>query len=411
MTPEKISDRIRAYLRKQEEVSVRPDATSSSLCSERMALSSNPSGELKGMSGILWRCGIKYAYAIKKIPVVKRLAEAYYWKLASRRTSLFSTRTPVSQEMTSDYNQFLKRLKKEGLKGRIKLLIFRFIGFFAWWQEQINYWLFQELRSVRVHSERTETGVNDLKGDVAVLTKSVEMLSRELKEGQLPVRPGQTLALDDVTYIAFEDRFRGSRELIKERQSQYLSFIHKAYNQTKGDYLLDIGCGRGEFLELLSDVVPSKGIDVNKESIRSCLEHGLNAELADALDFLRSVENNTLVGITAFQVIEHWRPRYLIELLRLSYRKIKTGGSIILETINPLSLYSLRDFFADFTHVKPVSPHTLSFLLEASGFIDITVRFSSPVSNEAKLSGDDENTRKLNEILFGFQDYAVIAWK
>jgi O-antigen chain-terminating methyltransferase len=157
--------------------------------------------------------------------------------------------------------------------------------------------------------------------------------------------------------------------------------------------------------------IPVKGIDINEENINICSEFGLNAELADALTYLKSVKNNSLIGITAFQVVEHLNNDYLIELIKVSFQKIKEGGIIVLETANPLSLYSLRNFYIDLTHRNPIPSDTLKFLVEAAGFVNVKVDFSSPVPDEIKLSGNDDNVKKLNDLLFGYQEYAIIANK
>ncbi len=422
ITAEKIQERIREHLRKpleQQDTAVRNGQK------EPYAA---PGG---AVNSILWEYGTRYAKLIKKIPIIRRIAERHYWKLAYSRFPTDAGATPPSRnEITGDYNGFLGQLRHEGLKGRIKLFIFKFIGFFAWWQEQINRFVFHELHRQntafrdmsgrlssfeRIHDtdgqelSRQKTLFEDMTQRLALLEQTNKRLLEERSDIE---QSRKEIALQHSrVYFAFEDVFRGPREIVKERQSQYLGYIERAYEQSKGSFLLDIGCGKGEFLELLSGKVPAKGIDINDKNIFFCRDRRLDAELADALQFLKSVSDETLIGITSFQVIEHLTLEYLVDLLRTSYQKIKPGGVIILETVNPNSLYSLRNFSLDLTHLKPIPPDTLKFLLGYSGFANPEVRFSSPVPVELKLQGDDDNTRKLNDILFGFQDYAVIAIK
>ena len=213
-------------------------------------------------------------------------------------------------------------------------------------------------------------------------------------------------------YLEFENRFRGSEEEIRDRQLNYLQFIKNALRNTKGEFVLEVGCGRGEFLKILKEnKIPVKGIDTNPTMVQFNVERNRPAELIDANSLLNSTSDNSLVGITAFQVIEHYPPEYLIKFVQLSYQKIAKGGVIILETVNPMSLFSLTHFWYDITHKKPIPPDIIKFYLEIAGFDDVSIIFSGNVPNELQLAGNDENIKKLNQILFGPQDYAIIAWK
>ncbi len=213
-------------------------------------------------------------------------------------------------------------------------------------------------------------------------------------------------------YLEFENRFRGSEEEIQNRQLNYLQFIKNALKNTEGEFVLEAGCGRGEFLKILKEnKIPVKGIDTNPTMIQFNIERDRPAELIDANSFLNSISDNSLVGITAFQVIEHYLPEYLVKFVQLSYQKIAKGGVIILETVNPMSLFSLTHFWYDITHKKPIPPDMIKFYLEIAGFDDVSIIFSGNVPNELQLAGNDENIKKLNQILFGPQDYAIIAWK
>lgn len=215
----------------------------------------------------------------------------------------------------------------------------------------------------------------------------------------------------DWIYHTFEHYFRGSENLIKERQKSYLQDIEGAYQQC-GGFVLDIGSGRGEFLELCREHgIPAKGADLNEVMVEHCREKGLDVICADGISYLQNIPDETLCAITAFQVVEHLTPKQLLSLVQTAIVKLKAGGLIILETVNTDSLYSLKNFYLDLTHTKPIPSSTLRFLLEVVGFKNVKVVFSSPVSEDMKLSGDDENANKLNELLFGAQDYAVKGWK
>lgn len=219
--------------------------------------------------------------------------------------------------------------------------------------------------------------------------------------------PAAHSRLDDYKYTNFEFRYRGSEELIKKRFTDYVALFD-------GDgTVLDAGCGRGELLELLTDTKrPCYGIDINDDMVAHCRQKGLRAEVADLVGHLSSLKDGTLGGIFSAQVVEHLQPRYLLQFLELSCAKLHTGGRLVIETINPTSLYAIFEaYYRDLSHVQPIHPDTLKFFAEESGFGDVQIIYRSPVADELKLSGDGENTRKLNRILFGDQDYALVARK
>ena len=228
---------------------------------------------------------------------------------------------------------------------------------------------------------------------------------------------------DGVNYFVFEEAFRGSRETIKERQAAFVRYFEGSKN------VLDIGCGRGEFLELLRDSgIGGLGIDSNEDMVAFCRSRGLDVERIDAIAYLEGLEDKSLDGVFLDQVVEHLRPDYMVKLLGLCYKKMKYGHHIVVETVNPLSFTSLANFYIDLTHVRPVHPETLRFLLGSVGFREVEARFLSPVSDERRLKGasferrEDElngrimeihnnNVDMINSVLYGAQDYAIIGKK
>lgn len=220
----------------------------------------------------------------------------------------------------------------------------------------------------------------------------------------------------DFDYFLFEQRFRGSREDIKERQEIYIPYF-----AGKSD-VLDFGCGRGEFIELLlENGVTTQGIDLNPDMVAYCQDRGLPVIEADGITYLHSQEDNSLGGLFAAQVIEHLKPYQMIGLIRLAYKKLQPNACILLETINVQALYGyLNYFYMDLSHERPVHPETLKFILEAEGFSNIQILYSSPVEDMAIPPlhiNNEENSEfnryidKLNNFLYGPQDYAVIAYK
>lgn len=227
----------------------------------------------------------------------------------------------------------------------------------------------------------------------------------------------------DINYFKFEEQFRGSREDIKQRQSHFINYFLGCSN------VLDIGCGRGEFLELSKEHgFGAKGIDIDDTMVDYCLSKGFDVVKDEAISYLEKLDDKSLDGIFIDQVVEHLEPDYLIKLLGLCFQKLKYGYYIFVETVNPLSLVSFANFYIDMTHKKPVHPYTLKFLLEASGFRELETKFISPVPDYARLKqisspdnvspdislileAHNQNIDMLNNILYGAQDYAVIGKK
>ena len=164
--------------------------------------------------------------------------------------------------------------------------------------------------------------------------------------------------------MGFEDQFRGPREAITDRLQSYLPVFAGASD------VLDIGCGRGEFLELLAGAgVRARGIDLNHEMAELCRARGLDVTEADAVGYLSTLEDASLGGIFAAQVVEHLEPEYLLRFLELAFHKIRPGGRIVLETLNPACWVAFfESFIRDITHVWPLHPETLKYLVLASGF-------------------------------------------
>jgi O-antigen chain-terminating methyltransferase len=218
-------------------------------------------------------------------------------------------------------------------------------------------------------------------------------------------------------YVGFEDLFRGNADDIARRQAAYVDIFADASD------VLDIGCGRGEFLALLeARGVRARGIDVNESMVEVCLQQGLDAAKADALAYLQAQPPGTLGGLIAAQVVEHLEPSYLTALLDAAYTALRPGAPIVLETINPACWFAFfESYVRDITHVRPLHPDTLKFLLQASGFSGVEVRYQAPYPEHDKLQrvaasalGDaaetlNANVDKLNSLLFTYLDYAAVG--
>ena len=224
-------------------------------------------------------------------------------------------------------------------------------------------------------------------------------------------------------YVGFENLFRGSTDEIRLRLEDYAPLFDGASD------VLDVGCGRGEFLEILgARGVRARGIDLNHEMVETCRARGLDVTEADALGYLRAQADESLGGLIATQVVEHLEPAYLLAFLDRAQRVLKPGARIVLETINAgCWLAFFESYLRDITHARALHPDTLKYLVTASGFVETEVRFRAPVEpanrlqrapKAARESGEsvialadafDDNVERLNRLLFTHLDYAVIA--
>ncbi len=211
----------------------------------------------------------------------------------------------------------------------------------------------------------------------------------------------------DALYVSFEDRFRGTQADIKERQLVYLPYIQEAIKNTDSATVLDVGCGRGEWLELLKESrINAKGVDINRIMVAQAKELGLAVEEADVVEYLKSQKTNSLSAITGFHIIEHLPFEVMIKLFDESLRLLKTSGIVIFETPNPENLIvGACNFYMDPTHRNPIPPLTSSFLLESRGFVDVVIK---RVNENKEIHYED---KFINHIFAVGQDYAVIGKK
>lgn len=216
----------------------------------------------------------------------------------------------------------------------------------------------------------------------------------------------------DSIYAAFEDNFRGSRELIRSRLMVYIPYIEKLSSDKESLNILDIGSGRGEWLQLLKELGYSpKGLDINRIFVEYCKNAGLDVNEGNALNYLQSLPDNSVSVITGFHIVEHLELKELIMLFDEIKRVLKQEGMVIFETPNPENIIvGSCNFYLDPTHRNPIPPETLKFLVKYSGFIDIDVLRLND-ANFVPAADDNEDIR---HIAFKFnmsQDYAVIGYK
>ncbi|WP_018248110.1 class I SAM-dependent methyltransferase [Orenia marismortui] len=252
---------------------------------------------------------------------------------------------------------------------------------------------------------------NDRENTIKEIEKNITNINNETQDKSEAI---------DFDYLEFENKFRGSEELIKNRMKKYFNYFREKSN------VLDIGCGRGEFLELLQKGnVNSKGIDINKQMVEHCQNKGLDVVRSDAIEYLEQVEDGSLDGVFMGQVVEHLDLNYLLKVIELIDKKLTENGIFIAETPNPQSIYIYANaFYIDPTHVKPVHPATLKYLIERYSLEVMEVQGASAIPEENKLlTIHDEylkndnleklnsNWDKLNNLLFNYRDYAIVAKK
>jgi SAM-dependent methyltransferase len=250
-------------------------------------------------------------------------------------------------------------------------------------------------------SERVDAEAAALEEAARLLGEVEERLTRAERrtDGGAPrtVAP-QPAATAFPDYFAFESKMRGRTESVQERQRVYVDDFRDAAP------VLDVGCGRGEFLALLKDAgVEARGIDPDSDMVAFARGDGLDVEQADAVTYLETLDDGSLGGIFMGQVVEHLPPAMLVRTLELAAQKLREGGLLVAETINPLSPLALRNYFADLTHAQPLVPETLAVLARQVGFSHVDTRFLNPPEPVEGVA------REVADILFAPLDYAIIA--
>ncbi len=288
--------------------------------------------------------------------------------------------------------------------------------------------------------QRLDDTLPELRAQVVVLQRAMEMLKRQAADAG----PGQTVATgpasaaappsqstDDYKYVGFEDAFRGSDNSVAEKLEAYLPIFAGARD------VVDLGCGRGEFLAALRSAgVTARGVDTNAAMVAVAREQGLDVTRHDALGYVASLPDESIGGVIATQVVEHLEPSYLFKLLDALSRTLRQGAPIVLETINPACWYAFfSSYIRDITHVRPVHPETLQYLLRASGFERVEIRYRSPLPDHVKLQmayvpedlrvaadasaatltrlvdTSNANATRMNELMFAHMDYAVVGYR
>jgi len=214
----------------------------------------------------------------------------------------------------------------------------------------------------------------------------------------------------DMFYKHFEDEFRGSEDLIKERITEHLPLFFALAEPLKKLPIVDIGCGRGEFLSIMSENgFNAIGVDMNDSMVEQTKKLGLNSIRSDALSYLFKQKNSSLAAVTGFHIVEHIPFEQLMDIFTECYRTIKKGGVVLFETPNPHNLnVGACNFYMDPSHIRPLPPELLAFSLKMVGFDTEVVKLHP---KKESITHTDETMKDIIDMLYGPQDYAVIGRK
>jgi len=324
-----------------------------------------------------WRAGWEQKLATNEMQFLRSVADldgAFQYRLTLMDSN-------YREAMRSQHNDFTVRLDERGLA--------------------IQQRLWADLERVRAEFDKlihTELRLIRQRSGAVFQTSTAP----EARPAAGPARHAAPLGFD---YARFAEAFRGSQERVKAGQQHYVADFRGCSN------VLDIGCGRGEFLELMLEAgVPARGIDSSAESIAACREKGLQAEGADLFEYLGGLQEGELDGIFCAQVVEHLPPERLAEMIRLASSRLGRNGVIAIETPNPecLAIFATY-FYLDPTHARPVPEKLLSFYLSEFGIGNLQVRRLEPAADA--LPAVAELPAAFREAFFGGLDYAVVGRK
>lgn len=259
---------------------------------------------------------------------------------------------------------------------------------------------------------------NDLSQQKRLLTMFLEEAKQRLPEPfspqQLQIFAKENEHSLDALYVAFEDQFRGSHEVIVNRLKVYLPLMNNTKIGTPESPILDMGCGRGEWLDLLRESgYKASGIDISKVMLEQCRSRGLEVTEGEVISYLQTLPDASLGAVTGFHIIEHIPFASLIKLFDESVRVLKSGGLIIFETPNPRNvLVGSGDFYRDPTHLNPIHPDTISYIASLKGFIKSESYFFEEKENGVELLPSSKvKFETFDNYVTVSRDFVLIAYK
>lgn len=363
------------------------------------------------------------AEKIKRVPIVGAVAAWAAWVLRIRRIAraAFDSEYSVKEihehlieiresivkfKGSTDLNLQQMDARIDGIDAQIDAMYARIDGLET---------AVQELREVfdaklRAAREQSET----IRREVMFQQLRLSRLSEPLARDSSPIAEEMTYTYDhrlDSLYEAFEEQYRGTRADIKQRLAVYLDRMKLAGAGRPEAPIVDIGCGRGEWLELMKENgLAAYGIDVNCMMVARTVSLGLDARNADLIEHLRSLADQSRSAVTAFHIVEHLPFSVLIDFLDEALRVLESGGILILETPNPENMrVGATTFYCDPTHRNPIPPDPLRTIVEHRGFTDTEILRLHPAPVEERLKSKGRDFDHLNELLFGPRDFAILA--
>lgn len=316
----------------------------------------------------------------------------------------------IALEREENNNSISEEVRKPvSFKERIRKI--PFFGSVAWYLYNLLKSPFK-IRSLTLEKEEITESIQMMKKDINEIKEAVEFIKNDFnfrysEPEEYKIINISGFITEDIRqdkkdfYTLFENSFRGKDIQIKFRK--YMSFIDESLRKiNEKAQFIDIGCGRGEFLRLLKDFnLFVKGVEINKEYFELLQKEGFDVYFGDGVEYLKTLEDNTLLGISAIHVIEHLPFEKLKDLVEISYKKIKPNGLIIFETPNPKCSVALANFYIDYSHIRPCPYELVSFILEYVGFKDIKLIMSSPVDRAFRTGNP----------LGDYMDYGIIGYK
>lgn len=379
-------------------------------------------------------------------PQLERLNRAHGFPLAERsaRSLLGRLRRRLASILLGDYAREHAAFQLDlvqylnALHDRVARLDLRMSEEISWsvgsLERKLQDVFRAELAGVRSGIEELRRAVASDQSELKTLDSVARGIERILgaNGGVATAEPG-AVAPADYSYLLLENRFRGSEDEIRERLRAYLPIfqagtIGSIRCESTVAPVLEIGAGRGELQLLLREAgLRSYGVDFDAAMVARCQSLGLDVRQENGIEHLRALPDRSLGGVIAVQVVEHLPISVLRELLSLCNRKVQQGGRIVFETINTASMVALaHNYFRDPTHEWPLHPETMRYLVELAGAEVLEVQLRSPYPAGALLQeiavGEfmtprwaetletlNRNIRELNRLLFGHQDYSIVA--
>jgi O-antigen chain-terminating methyltransferase len=258
----------------------------------------------------------------------------------------------------------------------------------------------QKLKNI----EKLDTRISDLRSYVSSMNIGTRIKEKKVND---TVSDNHSL---DLFYKKFEDKFRGSEEDIKNRVKEHLNLFNSLPEKNKKMPVVDIGCGRGEFLSVMSEnnfnVI---GVDMNKAMVERANDLGYKAVESDALTYLNQQKSNDLAAVTGFHIVEHIPFDVLISIFEECYRVLANGGFVLFETPNPNTLnVGANTFYLDPSHQRPIPAPLLEFMLQYVGF-ETEIIYIHKIKEIPK--NTPKNIQEIIEKIYGYADYAVVGKK